>query len=93
MNIRRKYEEDSNYEMSPNDGKDYSLILFNDDLHDFNYVISSLIEVCKHDEIQAEQCTYLVHYSGKCQIKKGKFNQLNHIKKSLLEKGLTVELM
>jgi len=93
MNIRRKYEQDPNYEMSSNDGKDYSLILYNDDIHDFNYVISSLIEICNHDEIQAEQCTYLVHYSGNCQIKRGKHNQLNQIKNELIEKGLTVEMI
>jgi len=93
MNIRRKYEEDPNYEMSSNDGKDYSLILYNDDIHDFNFVINSLIEICNHDEIQAEQCTYLVHYSGNCQIKRGKHNQLNRIKNELIEKGLTVEMI
>jgi ATP-dependent Clp protease adaptor protein ClpS len=93
MNIRRKYEEDSNYEMSSNDGKDYSLVLYNDDVHDFNYVINSLIEICNHEAVQAEQCTYLVHYRGNCQIKTGKFNQLYQIKTRLIEKGLTVEMI
>jgi ATP-dependent Clp protease adaptor protein ClpS len=79
--------------MSSNDGKDYSLILYNDEVHDFNYVINSLIEICRHDEIQAEQCTYLVHYRGNCQIKRGKHNQLNQIKNQLIEKGLTVEMI
>lgn len=93
MNIRRQYEQDPNYEMSSNDGKDYSLILYNDDVHDFNYVIDSLIDICKHDPVQAEQCTYLVHYTGKCQIKAGKFDQLRIIKNKLLDKGLTVEMI
>ncbi|OFX86594.1 MAG: hypothetical protein A2W99_15795 [Bacteroidetes bacterium GWF2_33_16] len=93
MNIRRKYEQDPNYEMSSNDGKDYSLILYNDDVHDFNYVINSLMEVCKHDAVQAEQCTYLVHYHGNCQIKTGKYNQLCDIKNKLVKKGLTVEMI
>lgn len=93
MNIKRQYEQDPNYEMSSNDGKDYSLILYNDDVHDFNYVINSLIEICRHDPVQAEQCTYLVHYTGKCQIKSGKYDQLRAIKDKLLSKGLTVEII
>ena len=93
MDIRRKYEQDPNYEMSSNDGKDYSLILYNDDVHDFSYVINSLIEVCKHDPVQAEQCTYLVHYHGSCQVKTGKYAQISQIKNNLTEKGLTVEML
>lgn len=93
MDIKRQYEQDPNYELSSNDGKDYSLILYNDDVHDFNYVINSLIEICKHEPLQAEQCTYLVHYTGKCQVKVGKFDQLRIIKEKMLNKGLTVEMI
>ena len=51
------------------------------------------MEVCKHDAVQAEQCTYLVHYHGNCQIKTGKYNQLCDIKNKLVKKGLTVEMI
>lgn len=69
-----------------------SIILFNDDVNTFEWVIECLVTYCKHDFIQAEQCAYIVHYSGKCQIKKGSFEQLKPICETLLEKGLSVEI-
>ena len=92
MNRKRNFEENPNLETNPNDGKDYALILFDDDVHDFMYVIDSLVDVCDHDSVQAEQCTYLVHYSGKCDVKKGKYDQLKVMYDKLIEKGLTVSL-
>ena len=47
------------------------LVLYNDDVNTFDFVIESLIEVCKHTLEQAEQCTMLVHYKGKCTVKTG----------------------
>lgn len=47
------------------------LVLYNDDVNTFDFVIQCLIEVCKHDALQAEQCTYIVHYNGKCTVKPG----------------------
>ncbi len=41
------------------------LIVYNDDFNTFDHVIDALIKVCKHDPIQAEQCTFLIHYKGK----------------------------
>ncbi|MFN4929813.1 MAG: ATP-dependent Clp protease adaptor ClpS, partial [Bacteroidota bacterium] len=51
--------------------KEKTLILYNDDVNTFDYVIDSLVEVCDHDVVQAEQCAYLVHYTGKCEVKNG----------------------
>ena len=52
------------------------LIVFNDDVNTFDHVIESLIKVCKHKPIQAEQCTLIVHYKGKCQVKRGDYETL-----------------
>ncbi len=68
------------------------LILHNDDVHSFDYVIDSLIEVCEMDATQAEQCTYLVHYKGKCDIKKGSFGLLKPYKEGLVERGLNATI-
>jgi len=48
-----------------------SLLLINDDINTFDYVISSLVEVCGHDTLQAEQCAFLTHHKGGCVIKMG----------------------
>lgn len=92
MNNKRKFEKNPNLERDPNEGGDYSLILQNDDVHDFVYVIDSLIEICDHDLVQAEQCTYLVHYRGECEVKTGKYEQLKEMYNLLLDKGLTVSI-
>lgn len=72
--------------------KTQSIILFNDDVNTFDFVIDSLIEVCGHNPIQAEQCTYLVHYKGKCSVKSGSFEKLRPICSALLDRGLTAEI-
>lgn len=64
------------------------LILHNDEVNTFDYVIETLIKVCEMDSVQAEQCTYLVHYKGKCDIKKGSFVKLKPYKEALIDKGL-----
>jgi ATP-dependent Clp protease adaptor protein ClpS len=69
-----------------------NLIVFNDDVNTFDHVIESLVKVCKHDMIQAEQCTWLVHYKGKCQVKKGDYEELEAMCTGLLNRGITAEI-
>ena len=71
---------------------DKQIILYNDDFNTFEYVIESLIKVCKHDAVQAEQCTFLVHYKGKCSVKKGTYEELEPICTALLQRNLTAEI-
>ncbi len=68
------------------------LIVYNDDFNTFDHVIESLIKVCKHDPIQAEQCTFLIHYKGKCSVKKGAYEVLEPMCTALLERGITAEI-
>jgi ATP-dependent Clp protease adaptor protein ClpS len=68
------------------------IVLYNDDVNTFDWVIESLIEVCEHEPLQAEQCTILVHYKGKCGVKTGEYNKLEPICSALLERGLSAEI-
>ncbi len=65
-----------------------NLILYNDDVHTFEYVIQALIEICDHDFIQASQCAIITHYKGKCDIRHGVFSNLKAMKDALTEKEL-----
>lgn len=70
----------------------HSLIIFNDDVNSFDFVIESLVELCSHDWIQAEQCTTIIHYKGKCDVKSGEYDLLEPICSAFLERGITAEI-
>ncbi len=70
--------------------KERILVLWNDDVNTFDFVIESLIKICNHTPEQAEQCAYLVHFKGKCGIKNGSYKGLQHLKDALTDLGLSV---
>ena len=86
MKTSKKTEKQE--ETLQNQDTEYVLILHNDDYHTFDYVINALIEICQHEPEQAVQCTYLVHYKGKCDVKKGSFNYLSPLRQALIQKDL-----
>lgn len=71
----------------------HEIILYNDDVNTFDHVIETLIKVCDHDALQAEQCALLVHYTGKCAVKTGSFEELKPQCTQLLEAGLSAEIV
>lgn len=68
------------------------LILYNDDVNSFDFVIESLVEVCDHDLVQAEQCAMIAHFKGKCGIKVGTFPELEPMNNELNSRGLSTVL-
>jgi ATP-dependent Clp protease adaptor protein ClpS len=68
------------------------IVLYNDDHHTFDFVIESLVDVCEHTLVQAEQCTYIVHYNGKCSVKRGEYEKLMPVCTALLNRGLSAEI-
>lgn len=73
--------------------KNYEIVLFNDDVNTFDYVIETLISVCDHTPEQAEQCSLLVHYKGKCTVKTGAYRDLKPRCSKLLDAGLSAEII
>lgn len=73
-------------------GNESIIVLFNDDVNTFDHVIETLINVCKHEPIQAEQCALLVHYKGKCDVKSGGIKELVPMCSALLDAGLSAEI-
>jgi len=72
--------------------KEGLLILFNDEVNSFDFVIDVLCTVCDHTEEQAEQCAWITHYKGKCQVLSGSYEELS-VKATLMgDVGLTVEI-
>jgi ATP-dependent Clp protease adaptor protein ClpS len=69
------------------------LVVFNDDVNTFDHVINTLIKVCKHTPEQAEQCTLLIHYKGKCAVKSGSFDFLRPLRESICEAGIDARIL
>jgi ATP-dependent Clp protease adaptor protein ClpS len=74
-------------------GVNHEILLHNDDVNTFDHVIDTLIRVCQHTAEQAEQCAILVHYKGKCTVKTGSLNKLKPQYSSLLDAGLSAEII
>lgn len=69
------------------------LVVFNDDVNTFDHVIETLIRVCKHTPEQAEQCTWIIHYKGKCTVKQGSFEQLRPMRDAICEAGIDARII
>ena len=73
--------------------KDHEIVLYNDDVNTFDHVINTLIYACDHTPEQAEQCSIIVHYKGKCTVKTGEFSELEPRCSMLLDAGLSAEII
>jgi ATP-dependent Clp protease adaptor protein ClpS len=69
------------------------LVVFNDDINTFDHVSRTLIKVCKHTPEQAEQCTMIIHYKGKCQVKNGTFDFLRPMREAICEAGIDARIL
>jgi len=69
------------------------LVVFNDDFNTFDHVINTLIRVCKHTPEQAEQCTLLIHFRGKCTVRSGSYDQLNPMREAICEAGIDAKII
>lgn len=72
--------------------RQHTIILYNDEVNTFDWVIQSLVDVCDHSFEQAEQCSIIVHYKGKCDVKSGSFKDLKPQCTELLNRGLSAEI-
>ncbi|MHA7941812.1 ATP-dependent Clp protease adaptor ClpS [Formosa sp. 3Alg 14/1] len=73
--------------------KENEIVLYNDDVNSFDHVIETLVYVCQHTPEQAEQCSIIVHYKGKCTVKTGPYKELEPRCSKLLEAGLSAEIV
>jgi ATP-dependent Clp protease adaptor protein ClpS len=69
------------------------LVVFNDEVNTFAHVIETLIRVCKHTAEQAEQCTMIIHFNGKCAVKSGSFDFLKPMREAICEVGIDARIL
>ena len=72
-----------------------SLIVWNDEVNTFEWVIETLVEICHHSYEQAEQCSYIIHFQGKYAVKQGSYDELKPLCDAITERGInaTVEVI
>lgn len=73
----------------------YNLIVWNDEVNTFDWVIETLVEVCGQTAEQAEQCAYIIHFQGKYAVKQGDYDTLNPMREAIIDRGInaTIEEM
>ena len=91
MSVKEKTKKDQDQSLSKGDF--HEIILYNDDVNTFDHVIETLIKVCDHTPLQAEQCTLIVHYKGKCSVKSGTLLDLKLRLKRLIDANLSAEII
>lgn len=93
MRFEFDVEEEIEIKEVVDDEKQRDLIVYNDDFNTFEHVIETLIKVCKHDPQQAEQCTYLIHFKGKCAVKRGTYEELKPQREAISEAGIKAAIV
>ena len=91
MSVKEKAKKESS--SSTENSEIHEIILYNDDINTFDHVIDCLISICDHTPLQAEQCTLIVHYKGKCSVKSGTLFDLKPRVKKMIEANLTAEII
>lgn len=80
-------------ELAVDTEQESAIIVFNDEVNTFDHVIRTLIEICEHSAEQAEQCTWIIHYKGKCSVKHGTFEELVPMRNAICDRGISAEIV
>jgi ATP-dependent Clp protease adaptor protein ClpS len=85
-----KYQED--IDVMEDLADPFHLIVWNDEVNTFGWVIETLMEVCDHSYEQAEQCSYIIHFKGKYAVKNGSYDELKPMREAIAERGIGATL-
>ena len=90
---KEKYSEEADVDVLEDVEPPFNLIVWNDEVNTFEWVIETLMEVCRHSYEQAEQCAYIIHFKGKYAVKQGSYDDLKPMCDAITDRGIgaTVE--
>jgi ATP-dependent Clp protease adaptor protein ClpS len=91
MGTKEKIEEEIS--IAEKESNENQIVLYNDEVNTFDHVINTLIHACEHTPEQAEQCSLIVHFNGKCTVKTGSYDELEPRCTMLLNAGLSAEII
>lgn len=84
--------EQENFDVLTESTSSYCIIVWNDDVNSFEWVIETLVEVCEHTAEQAEQCAFIIHYSGKYAVKEGDYDTLKPMCTAITDRGISATI-
>lgn len=87
------YKEEELVEVLDDAADVKDLMVFNDDVNTFEHVINTLVKVCNHSAEQAEQCAFIIHYRGKCSVKKGLLKTLKPMEEAICDAGIDAKVI
>lgn len=90
--VEPKREHSSQVEVLVEEYLESVIVLYNDEVNTFDWVIEALIEICDHKLEQAQQCAMITHYKGKCEVLSGSFDELRPKCDALQRRGLSAEI-
>ena len=70
----------------------FHLIVWNDEVNTFDWVIETLVEVCGHTPEQAEQCAFIIHFHGKYAVKQGDYDTLKPMREAITDRGINATI-
>ena len=84
--------EDAEVDVLTEVEKPYQIIVWNDEVNTFEWVIETLIDICGHTEEQAEQCALLIHTQGKYAVQQGEYSKLKPKTEAIVDRGINATL-
>ena len=89
---KEKWQEETEVLIDEEMVPGFHLVVYNDEVNTFDYVIVTLMEVCRHSHEQAEQCTLQIHFKGKCSVKNGDYEELVNMRNEICRRGISAEI-
>ncbi|HEX5552461.1 MAG TPA: ATP-dependent Clp protease adaptor ClpS [Chitinophagaceae bacterium] len=86
---QKQFREDQDTLLLTEESLIWQLVVWNDEVNTFDWVIESLVEICGHTYEQAEQCALFIHHKGKYTVKHGELDELRAMCEALLDRGIT----
>ena len=70
----------------------FNLIVWNDNVNTFEWVIETLVNICGHTAEQAEQCAFIIHFNGKYAVKQGEYETLKPMQEAIVDRGISATI-
>lgn len=93
--IKPMYDQEEDIDVLDDIDQSCSLVVWNDEVNTFEWVIETLVEICNHTQEQAEQCAMIIHSHGKYAVKHGGYNELKPMCDAITDRGIgaTIEVL